>query len=49
MPTVTICSLNVEWMNEWFTADADPVAFQADGHAGRTHEQHEGRRPERPD
>ncbi len=25
MPTVTIGSFNVEWMNDWFTADADPV------------------------
>jgi hypothetical protein len=40
MPTVTICSLNVEWMNDWFTADADPVAFRPtftrDGHTSTT-------------
>ena len=28
MPSVLICSFNVEWMNDWFTADADPVAFR---------------------
>jgi endonuclease/exonuclease/phosphatase family metal-dependent hydrolase len=42
MPTVTICSLNVEWMNDWFTADADPVAFRQtftrDGHTSDTNE-----------
>jgi hypothetical protein len=42
MPTVTICSLNVEWMNDWFTADADPVAFRQtftrDGHTSNTNE-----------
>lgn len=28
MPTVRICSVNGEWMNDWFTADAEPVAFR---------------------
>lgn len=28
MPSVLICSFNVEWMNDWFTADAEPVAFR---------------------
>jgi len=41
MPTVTICSFNVEWMNDWFTADAEPVvafkpAFERDGHTSNT-------------
>jgi endonuclease/exonuclease/phosphatase family metal-dependent hydrolase len=40
MPTVTICSANCEWMNDWFTADADPVAFKPtftrDGHTSNT-------------
>src|SRR6266540_877258 len=40
MPTVTICGFNVEWMNDWFTADADPVAFrptfERDGHTSNT-------------
>ena len=40
MPTVTICGFNVEWMNDWFTADADPVAFRPtftrDGHTSNT-------------
>ena len=43
MPTVTICSLNVEWMNDWFTADADPTVafkptFTRDGHTSTTAE-----------
>jgi endonuclease/exonuclease/phosphatase family metal-dependent hydrolase len=28
MPTVKVTNLNAEWMNDWFTADADPVAFK---------------------
>jgi endonuclease/exonuclease/phosphatase family metal-dependent hydrolase len=43
MPTVTICSLNVEWMNDWFTPDADPAVafkqtFTRDGHTSTTSE-----------
>jgi hypothetical protein len=29
MPTVRICSVNVEWMNDWFTSDTAPAAFRA--------------------
>jgi endonuclease/exonuclease/phosphatase family metal-dependent hydrolase len=40
MPSVTICGFNVEWMNDWFTTDADPVAwrptFTRDGHTSDT-------------
>jgi endonuclease/exonuclease/phosphatase family metal-dependent hydrolase len=40
MPTVTICSFNCEWMNDWFTTDAEPVAFKPtftrDGHTSNT-------------
>jgi endonuclease/exonuclease/phosphatase family metal-dependent hydrolase len=41
MPTVTICALNVEWMSDWFTADADPVVafrqtFTRHGHTSNT-------------
>jgi hypothetical protein len=25
---VRICSVNVEWMNDWFTSDDEPVAFR---------------------
>ena len=28
MPTVRICSINVEWMNDWFTPDSEPAAFR---------------------
>jgi endonuclease/exonuclease/phosphatase family metal-dependent hydrolase len=40
MPTVRIASFNVEWMNDWFTEDAAPVAFRPtyfkDGHLNNT-------------
>ena len=29
MPEMRICSFNVEWMNDWFTADALPAGFKA--------------------
>jgi endonuclease/exonuclease/phosphatase family metal-dependent hydrolase len=29
MPRVRICSVNGEWMNDWFTADAEPVEWRA--------------------
>ena len=43
MPTVQICSFNVEWMNDWFTPDADPnvqfrPTFKKDGHTSDTAE-----------
>ena len=28
MPTIRICSVNVEWMNDWFTPDSEPAAFR---------------------
>ncbi|HEX2034809.1 MAG TPA: endonuclease/exonuclease/phosphatase family protein [Chloroflexota bacterium] len=28
MPTVRVCSLNAEWMNDWFTPDAEPAALR---------------------
>ncbi len=28
MPTVRVASSNLEWMNDWFTSDGDPVAFK---------------------
>lgn len=40
MPSMTICAFNVEWMNDWFTADAEPVDFKPtftrDGHTSDT-------------
>jgi endonuclease/exonuclease/phosphatase family metal-dependent hydrolase len=40
MPTLSICGFNVEWMNDWFTADALPPAFKPtfsrDGHVSDT-------------
>lgn len=40
MPTLNICSFNMEWMNDWFTADAMPVGFRQtfvrDGHMNDT-------------
>jgi endonuclease/exonuclease/phosphatase family metal-dependent hydrolase len=42
MPTLRLASLNCEWMNDWFTPDADPVAFRQtftrDGHTSNTTE-----------
>src|SRR5215218_172937 len=29
MPEVRICSVNAEWMNDWFERDAAPAAFRA--------------------
>jgi endonuclease/exonuclease/phosphatase family metal-dependent hydrolase len=28
MPRLRICTINAEWMNDWFTADAGPAAFR---------------------
>src|SRR5262249_56821200 len=28
MPTIRVASANLEWMNDWFTSDADAVAFK---------------------
>ncbi|GIN99482.1 hypothetical protein J5TS2_01510 [Brevibacillus halotolerans] len=28
MPTIKIASFNIEWMNDWFTKDSEPVAFR---------------------
>jgi endonuclease/exonuclease/phosphatase family metal-dependent hydrolase len=28
MPTVRICSVNAEWMNDWFTPDSEPATFR---------------------
>ena len=42
MPSVLVCSFNVEWMNDWFTTDAEPAAFRdsftRDGHTSDTAE-----------
>jgi endonuclease/exonuclease/phosphatase family metal-dependent hydrolase len=43
MPPVLVCSFNVEWMNDWFTPDADPqiafrTSFTRDGHDSDTAE-----------
>jgi hypothetical protein len=43
MPRVRICSVNGEWMNDWFTADADPDVdwrpeFTRDGQVNDTEE-----------
>jgi hypothetical protein len=41
MPAIKICSFNLEWMNDWFTQDAEPAAFRPtfkrDGHTNNTH------------
>jgi endonuclease/exonuclease/phosphatase family metal-dependent hydrolase len=40
VPTITLCSFNAEWMNDWFTPDAGPVGFRPtftrDGHTSDT-------------
>lgn len=40
MATLRVCSMNGEWMNDWFTADALPAAFKPtfsrDGHTSNT-------------
>jgi hypothetical protein len=40
MPTRRICSFNGEWMNDWFTPDAEAVAFKPtfvrDNHVNNT-------------
>lgn len=41
MPSVKICSANMEWMNDWFTSDSIPVpafrpTFTKDGHTSIT-------------
>ncbi|OAJ76149.1 endonuclease [Brevibacillus sp. SKDU10] len=28
MPTIRLASFNIEWMNDWFTKDSEPVAFR---------------------
>jgi hypothetical protein len=28
VPTIRICSVNVEWMNDWFAPDSEPAAFR---------------------
>jgi hypothetical protein len=28
MPTIRICSVNGEWMNDWFSSDGDPVTWR---------------------
>jgi hypothetical protein len=37
MPTIRVASANLEWMNDWFTPDANPVGwvttFKRDNHA----------------
>jgi endonuclease/exonuclease/phosphatase family metal-dependent hydrolase len=33
MPEITVCSFNVEWMNDWFTSDSAPVAFKPQFHS----------------
>jgi endonuclease/exonuclease/phosphatase family metal-dependent hydrolase len=42
MPTVRICSFNIEWMNDWFTPGTGPASFRPtftrDGHANDTHQ-----------
>jgi endonuclease/exonuclease/phosphatase family metal-dependent hydrolase len=42
MPQLTICSFNVEWMNDWFTLDAEQPdfrdTFQSNGHESDTAE-----------
>ena len=42
MATITVATFNVEWMNDWFTPDAEPVAFRPtftrDGHTSQTAE-----------
>jgi endonuclease/exonuclease/phosphatase family metal-dependent hydrolase len=41
MPSVLVCSFNVEWMNDWFTPDAEPqidfrATFSRDDHVNDT-------------
>lgn len=40
MPTIRVCSCNCEWMNDWFTPDAEVAAFKPtfsrDGHTSNT-------------
>lgn len=40
MPTIRVCSCNGEWMNDWFTPDAEAAAlrpvFTRDGHVSST-------------
>lgn len=40
MPTIRLASANLEWMNDWFTNDSDPVAwkptFSRDGQTNNT-------------
>lgn len=42
MPTIKMVSFNMEWMNDWFTSDAEPAAFLSsftrDGHTSDTDE-----------
>ncbi|MBI3079398.1 MAG: endonuclease/exonuclease/phosphatase family protein [Deltaproteobacteria bacterium] len=41
MATLTICSFNIEWMNDWFTSGTGPARFlrefTKDGHRNDTH------------
>ncbi|WP_245585979.1 endonuclease/exonuclease/phosphatase family protein [Paenibacillus pinihumi] len=42
MPKIRISSFNIEWMNDWFTHDAEPAAFRPnftkEGHTSNTDE-----------
>jgi hypothetical protein len=42
MPSIRVASFNIEWMNDWFTLDAEAAAFRPtftkDGHVINTHD-----------